>query len=201
MADAELIMVARMRDEASAGLKNLGTQVKTVEGQTGITAATFKRFVPQIARVGTAALGLGVAFGLIGNQIGGTVGKVFMFTGAIASALPALSALVGMLKNVAIVQSVVAALFGRPWVGIAALAVGATVAAGLGGLALGKRGAAAAPAVGEMALAGVPTTIAGAGGGGNVTINVGALMGDESDAREFARLIQKYNRENTRLGQ
>ena len=183
MADeAAVTIVMRMRDEASAKLKTVGTTMQNT------TAQAFQ-FQLMMTTVGSA---LGAVAGLL-NQLDSPMAKSAAKFFAIGSAAllmgsaiwqlrAPLVALIGWFRGLAIAKAFVLALSG---VGIPML---------LAGLAIG--GAAAV---------GITAATGGFGGGGgagttNVTIQTAAVMGNEQQARQLAKSLQRFSREDTRVG-
>lgn len=181
--EAAVTMVMRMRDEASPKLKNVG---KTME-QTQVQSLQFGL---ALTTLGSAMSALGGLLGQIDNPMA-KMGQQFLMIGsaailsisAIAQLIPLLGGLTKALRSAAIAQAFLAAVSG---VGIPAL---------LAGLAIGA-GAAVAITAATGGFSG------GGGGAGNVThVNInGPVMGNEQEARQFARKIQSFNREDARIG-
>jgi hypothetical protein len=185
--EAAVTMVMRMRDEASPKLKNVG---QTME-QTQVKSLQF----------GLALTTLGSAMGALGGlmgQIDHPMAKMlqnFLMLGsaailsisAIGQLIPVLKGLTGVTRALAVAKAFLLGLSGPAgWAMLGA------------GLALGA-GAAVAVTAATGGFSGGAGTPAGQGNVTHVNIN-GPVMGNEQEARQFARKIQSFNREDSRVG-
>jgi hypothetical protein len=182
--EVSTVMVLRMRDEASAQMKNYAGTTE----QATMASLDFKMTL-------TAVGGALTAVGALINQIDSPTAKLaatFLMTGgaimttvsAIIQMIPYIRSLITWLRSLAVSQAIVQALMGP--VGWARLGIGLAVAG--------------------AATAGIVAMTGGFGGGGtgrgaiNVNINTAAIMGNEQQARDLATTIQRYTRENDRVG-
>jgi len=177
--EAAVTVVMRMKDEASAGMQQFGqttqqTEIQALQLNAALTA------------MGSAFTAVGSLVGQLENPLAKTASTFLMTGGAILSTvaaigtmLPYIRTLITSLRALAITQTLVAALSGP--VGWGRLAIGLGIAAG--------------------ATAGIVAATGGFGGGGQtVNINTQAFMGSQSDARQFAGKVQRFNRESERIG-
>lgn len=177
--EAATTLVLRMRDEASAGMETFGKTTQQAEIQSlQLNAA--------LTAMGGALTAIGSLLGQLDNPLAKTAstflvtgGAILMTAAAIGTMLPFLRTMIATLRTLAIVQTIVAALTGP--VGWARIGIGLGVAA--------------------AATAGIVAATGGFGGGGTtVNINTAAFMGSDADARKFSEKVQRFNRENERLG-
>ncbi len=183
LTEAIIAIVAKMRDEASPKMKNLGETTKT-------TNTNLKDLKLGLVAVGSAFTSVGSLINRIDNPTAKlaadfllTAGAIASTAGAIITMIPVIKSLITWLRSLALVQTLVKALSGPA--GWAQLAIG-----------LGVAGAAFAGTTALMNSAGG----GGAGGAQVVNINTPAFMGNDSDARKFSRKMQTISREDTRLG-
>jgi hypothetical protein len=180
--EAAITIVGRMRDEISDKMSNMANNTKhatvnMMELKVGLTA------------VGSALTATGALINRIDNPLAKqaatwllTAGALFSTTSAIMSMIPVIKNLITWLRSLAIVQTVVKALSGP--IGWAQLGIGLGLAA-----------------AGTAAVYGL--TAAGhsqAGTGTTININSQAFAGNKVEARKFASKIQRYNREESRIG-
>lgn len=183
--EAAVTIVARMRDEASGKMANLGKQTQ----QTNVNMTDLRM---TLTAVGSAFVGIGSLLGKLDNPLAKTASNFFLIGGAIGSTagailnvIPYIGKLITWLRNLAIVQTIVKALSGPAgWVQL--------------GVGLAIAGAATA---GVLAMTG---GLRGSTGGGTtaqvVNINSQAFTGNDAEARKFASKVQRYSREESRLG-
>jgi len=181
--EAAVTIVARMRDEASAKMQNLG---KTT-AKTNITMAETQM---TLTAVGSALVGVGALLGKMDNPLAKTAstflltaGAIGATAGAIMNMIPYIGKLITWLRSLAIAQTLVAALSGPAgW---------ARIGIGLGIAAAGTAGIVAATG-----------GFGGRGGGTTQVVNINsqAFTGNDAEARKFASKVQRYSREETRLG-
>lgn len=180
MADVATTLVLRMQDDASAQMTDFGqsTQAATIESLQLNTALT---------AMGSAL----TAVGSLINQIDApaakmaatfvmTAGAIMSTVAAIGTALPYIRQLITWLRNLSVVQAVVAALSGP--VGWGRLAIG-----------LGIAGAATAGIVAMTGGFSRGTTT-------EVNINAQAFAGNEAEARKFGARINRFGTEETTIG-
>ncbi len=180
--EAIVTIVMKMRDEASKQLSAFGNNV--VKNRQAL-----RELATGATTVGVSFIALGAALKGINNPMAQTasnllliVGGVLSFIGTAGSFISAIGKIINSLKSLAIVQTIVKALSGP--VGWAQIGIGLAVA-----------GAATAGIYAMTRSSG-----GGGSGGGNVTINTAAVMGNQQQARQLSRDIQRYNREDARLG-
>jgi len=178
--EAAITIVTRMRDEASPKLQKFG---QNLEAQ----AFSAQQLQMSLVAAGSAMAAMGSLMSQLDSpaaKVAGTflvtAGAIMSTTSAIMLAMPEIKKLIGTLRALAIVQTIVAALTGP--VGWARIAIGL--------------GVAAAGAAGIVAMTGGFSR----GGGTTVNINTAAVMGNEQQARSLARQIQTKTREDARLG-
>jgi len=179
MADAATTVVLRMRDEASAGMQQFGqttqeAQMQSLQFNTALTAMG-----SALTGVGSLLNQLDVPAAKIAGTFITTAGAIMSTTSAIIIALPQIRQLITWLRNLAVAQTLVAALSGP--VGWARIGIGLGVAA--------------------AATAGIVAATGGIGGGGTtVNINTQAFVGNDANARQFASKVQRFTRESDRIG-
>jgi len=181
MADeVSTVMVLRMRDEASA-------QMKQFAGTTQEAALASLDFKMTLTAVGGALTAVGALVNQIDNPTAKLAATFLMTGGAIMTTASAILQMIGpvkqlitWLRTLAVTQAIVKALSGP--VGWAQIGIGLAVA-----------GAATA---GIMAMTG------GFGGGStNVNIQGGPLvMSNDSDMRKFGAAISESQRREQRVG-
>lgn len=178
--EAVVTIVMKMRDEATKQLSNFGNNLAK-------NRAALRELAMGATTVGVAFIGLGSVLKNMNNPLAQTVGGILTlvggtlaFIGTAGMFISAIGKIVNALRSLAIVSTVTKALMGP--VGWAQIGIGL--------------GVAAAATAGIYAL----TRGGGGGGGGGVTINTAAVMGNQQQARQLARDIQRYNREDARLG-
>jgi len=178
--EAATTIVLRMRDEASDQMATFGQTTQQAE-------IASLQFNAALTAVGGALTAVGSLLGQLDSPLAKTAstflttgGAILMTVAAISTMLPYIRNLITSLRSLAIVQTIVAALSGP--IGWAKIGIG-----------LGIAGA---------ATAGIIAMTGGFGGGRNeaVTIQTSAFMGSDADARKFAAKVQRFNRENERLG-
>lgn len=177
-------MALRMRDEASASMQQFGdaTQAAQIEA----------------LQMNVALTAMGGALSAVGSLIGQldspmakmastfllTAGAMLTTTSAIIMMVPEIRKLITWLRNLAIAQVLVRALAGPAgWVTLGVgLAIAGAATAGIIGLTGGFGG--------------------GGGGGRGMTVNINAeaFTGSDADARKFASKVQRFTREDTRIG-
>lgn len=180
--EAVITIVGRMRDEISDKMHSLATNTKTahinmLELKVGLTA------------VGSALTATGALINRLDNPLAKTAstwlltaGAIFSTSSAILTMIPVIRTLITWLRSLAIIQTIVKALSGP--IGWAQVGIGLGVAA-----------------AGTAAIYGMTRNLGGsAQGGTTVNINAQAFAGNTSEARKFAGKIQRYSREETRLG-
>ena len=199
--EAAVTVVIRARDETAGALQKVQQNTQRMD-------MSFRTAISSVASFGSAAAGLAVGMGILGASTSGLISKVLLFTSATVAALPAIMMLINLLRQLNVIQRITIAL-----------QVTLNAVLGAGGLAsiFSKLGAA-----GLLAKLGPAGLVAGVGlasyfgtryvmgkieGGSKptpapatVNINAGALMGNEAEARRFARQIQDSIREEQRLG-
>lgn len=176
--EAATTIVLRMRDEASANMAQFGetTQQATMESLQLNTALT---------AMGSALTAVGSLLGQMESPLAKTA-STFLLTGgailstvaAIGTMLPYLKNLINTMRSLAIAQTIVAALSGP--VGWARIGIGLGVAA--------------------AATAGIVAATGGFSGGTTVNVNTPAFMGSDADARKFSEKVQRFSRQNERIG-
>lgn len=176
--EAVTTIVLRMQDEASTSMNEFGqtTQQATLESLQLNTALT---------AVGGALTAIGSLLGQLDNPLAKTAstflvtaGAIFTTVAAIGTMLPYIRNLITTLRTLAITQTIVAALTGP--VGWARIGIGLGVAA--------------------VATAGIVAATGGFQRGTTVNVTTAAFMGSEADARKFAGKVQRFSRENERIG-
>lgn len=180
MADeVSTVMVLRMRDEASAQMKNFAGTTE----QATLASLDFKMTL-------TAVGGALTAVGALVNQIDNPTAKLaatFLMTGgammttvsAIISMIPYIRSLITSLRALAVTQAIVKALSGP--VGWAQLGIGLAIAG--------------------AATAGIVAMTGGFGGTKTVEIKGGPLvMENDAQMRKFAGIINETNRREERVG-
>jgi len=180
--EAVLAITARMRDDASAKMQNLGKTMQEQQKQA-------LNLHLALTTVGTAMTAMGSLANRLDNPLAKlastfllTGGAIFSTTSAILQMIPQISKLITWLRGLAIAQAVVSALSGPG--GIATLGVGLAVAAGA--------------TAGVYAL--TRTNAGERGGAPPVNIYSQAFTGNDVEARTFGRKLQTIAREDTRLG-
>ena len=184
MADeAATTIVLKMRDEASQKMSNFGdtTQAVTLESlqlQVALTA------------VGGALSALGGILGMIDNPAAKAAQTFLMFSGAlfstaaaIGTAIPVIKSLLGSLRSLAIIQTIVKALQGP--VGWAQIGIGLGIAG--------------------VATAGIIAMSGGFSGGGGRTTNINIrggplLMDDDASMDRFSRRITESQNRDKAVG-
>ena len=178
--EASVVIVARMRDEASAKLKGMGSQLQATQQQTF-------QFNLMMTTLGSTMSAMGGLLGQMDSPLAKTAQKFLMIGAAamltissVTQLIAILPGLIRWLRNLAIAQAFVQALSG---IGIGTVIAGR---AGAGAAAVGIHAA-----TGGFSRGGAGTT--------NVTIT-GPVMGNEQEARQFAHAIQRFMREDARVG-
>lgn len=189
--EAVVVLTMRARDEASPQINNVGASAANM-------GTAFRQALPSLASFGSSMTSLLIITGALNNSTGRWITTTLAVASATASAIPAMTATVKILRSLtlatkaqAVAQSVLLGLsgIGLPLVA-AGLAAGAATAAGL--IVLEKRSQKASPAVNLQAAPGAaPITI----------INQGVMMGNEQDAERLAADIRRRNRQAERLGE
>lgn len=179
--EAIVTIVMKMRDEASKELQKFGQNV--VKNRQAL-----RELATGATTVGVSFIALGSVLKNINNPLAQTVGGVLnlvggvlAFIGTAGMFISAIGKIVNAMKSLAIIQTIVKALSGP--VGWAQIGIGLAVA-----------GAATA------GIYAMTRSSSGAAPQGGVTINTTAVMGNQQQARQLARDIQRYNREDARLG-
>ena len=177
--EAATTIVLRMQDEASTQMQQFGLSTQQAEIQSiQLNAA--------LTAMGSALTAVGSLLGQLDNPLAKTASTFLMTGGAILSTVAALGTMLPYIKNLittlrtlAIAQTIIAALSGPVgWTRI--------------GIGLGIAG---------VATAGIIAMTGGFGGGGTtVNISTPAFMGSDADARKFASKVQRFSREDARLG-
>ena len=214
MADeAAVTIVMGMRDDASADLQRFDQNVQTSKKGLQGYETQLSQTAQGLISFGNAALGsisLLMQFSTESDNASEaskrqreslikmlTMGQIFL---SLASTVMSLT---NALKGSAIAAAVLQAIMGNPWAAVIGLVAGAAVAIGMYKLLSYQSGGTVPGPIGTPRLAmvhgGETITPPGQGGGG-IHIHVGAMLGRDADAREFARLISKYTREEQRLG-
>lgn len=185
--EAAVTIVARMRDEASGKMANLGKTTQT-------TTVNMNDLRMTLTAVGSALVGIGSLLGKLDNPaakmasnfflIGGAIGST---AGAILNVIPYIGKLITWLRNLAVVQTIVKALSGP--VGWAQLGIGLGLAAVGTAAVIGLSGGFSNQSAGTASR-----------GGTTVNINSQAFAGNDAEARKFASKVQRYSREEARLG-
>ena len=181
--EAAITIVGRMRDEISDKMGNLASNTKHAE-------VNMMNFKIGLTAVGSALTATGALINRIDSPLAKnaatwllTAGALFSTTSAIIAMIPVIRNLITWLRSLAIMQTIVKALSGP--IGWAQVGIGLGIAAA---------GTAAIYGMSAMARGG------GTGGGTTVNINSQAFAGNTAEARKFASKIQRYSREETRLG-
>ena len=212
--EAAVTIVMGMRDDASAGLQRFDKNVQTSKQGLQSYGQQLRQTAQGLISFGSAALGTISLMMQMSKQSDNateaqirhresimkmlTVGHIFL---SLASGAMALTK---ALKGSAIAAAVLQAIMGNPWVAAIGLAAGAVVAIGMykllsmqaGGIVPGPLGA---PRL-AMVHGGETITPPGPGGKSEIHIHVGAMLGRDPEAREFARLVSKYTYEERRIG-
>ncbi|MCK9599853.1 MAG: hypothetical protein M0R06_12490 [Sphaerochaeta sp.] len=179
--EAIVTIVMKMRDEATKELQKFGANV--VKNRQAL-----QQLATGATTVGVSFIALGSVLKDINNPLAQTVGGVLSLVGGILAFIgtagmfiSAIGKIIAAMRSLAIIQTIVKALSGP--VGWAQIGIGLAVAgAATAGIYAMTRGS------------------GGGGGGGGVTINTAAVMGNQQQARQLAHDIQRYNREDARLG-
>ena len=180
--EAIVTIVMKMRDEATKELQKFSQNV--VKNRQAL-----RELATGATTVGVSFIALGSVLKEINNPLAQTVGGVLSLVGGVLAFIgtagmfiSAIGKIVNAMKSLAIIQTIVKALSGP--VGWAQIGIGLAVAG--------------------AATAGIYAMTRGSGGGGSgsggVTINTAAVMGNQQQARQLAHDIQRYNREDARLG-
>ena len=199
--EAIVTIVMRMRDEASAQIKAV-TQ-KIIEHRQQL-----RELATGAAYVGVTFVAMGAALKQINSPLAQTAGGILTIVGGILSFvgtsvyfIMAVGKIINVLRSLAVVQAIVKALTGP--VGWAQLGIGLGVAAvaTAGIYAMTRSQGGSDTTGGGIAFTGknMPRLTANKGTT-NVTVQTAAVMGNQQQARQLARDIQKYNREDQRLG-
>ncbi len=183
LTEAIIAIVARMRDEASPKMKQLGETAKT-------TKINMQDLKLGLVAVGSAFTAVGSRVNRLDNPTAKlasdfllTAGAIASTAGAILTMIPVIGNLIKWLRSLAIMQTLVKALSGPAGWAQLAIGLGVAGAAYAGTTALMNSSGGGAPARGQT-----------------VNINTPAFMGNDSDARKFSRKMQTISREDTRLG-
>jgi len=182
MADEAIVtIVARMRDEASPKMSQLGKTTETSQ----MTMANFRM---TLVAVGSALTAVGSLLGKMDNPAAKMASNFLLISGAMTSTvgaifnmIPMIRQLITWLRTLAITQAIVKSLAGP--VGWAQLGIGLGVAA--------------------AATAGIVAATGGFGGKQGATIvniNAQAFTGSRADARKFGSQIKQIQVSETRLG-
>lgn len=133
MDEASILIIARMRDEASAEMSGLGTTTRR-------TQSDMQTFRMTMLTVGSALTSVGALIGRIDSPQAKMASNFFLIAGAVAhtaSALtriiPTITKLTASLRSLALIQSIVSALSGPA--GWALLGAG-VIAGGIGTAAI-----------------------------------------------------------------
>lgn len=179
MADAATTLVLRMQDEASAEMNQFGqtTQQATIQSIQMNAALT---------AMGSALTGVGSLLGQVDTPAAKlastfltTGGAMLSTTSAIIQMIPYIKQMITWLRSLAVTQAIVKALSGPA--GWATLGIGLAVAG--------------------AATAGIVAATGGFGGGGTtVNVNSQAFAGNTAEARKFATKINRFGREESRIG-
>jgi hypothetical protein len=181
--EAAITIIGRMRDEISDKMGKVSTTTKT-------TDLTMREFKMSLMAVGSALTATGSLINRIDNPLAKTAATWLLTAGAIISTtsaifymIPQIKALITMLRGLAVIQTIVKALSGP--IGWAQVGIGLGIAA-----------------AGTAAIYGMTRGMGGgnAQGGQTININAQAFAGNTAEARKFASKIQRYSREETRLG-
>lgn len=182
MNEAAVTIVTRMRDEASQKMKGMGQTMQNTQQQAF-------QFNLMLTTLGSAMSALGGLLGQIDSPLAKQAQKwfaigaaVFLSISAISQVINIMKPLIATLRQLAVVQAIVQALSGPG--GWLTLGVGLALAGGATAAIVGMTGGFSR----------------GGGGTTNVNINTAAVMGNEQQARELARSIQRFNREDARIG-
>jgi len=164
--EASLLIVARMRDEASGSMASLGQTTQKTSMDMQQMQMTLMATGSALAAVGSLMNQMESPQVKMAAQFFVIAGAIMSTTGAIMTAMPQIAKLTASLRSLAIVQSVIAALSGPG--GWAMLGVGAAVGIGAG--------------------IGISKMTASGGGGGNTVINnIGGSMITEREVGEITR--------------
>ncbi len=182
MDEAIVTIVAKMRDEASPAMKNLGTQTQS-------TDMAMRDFRMSLVAVGSALTAVGSLVGKMDNPVAKMASNWLLTAGAIMSTvsailwmIPNIQKLIAALRSMAIAQAIVKALSGP--VGWAQLGIG------LGVAAVATAGIMAATGAFSENKSSSPT----------VNINSQAFTGSRADARKFGAQVSRVAVSETRLG-
>lgn len=180
MADVATTLVLRMHDDASAQMQNFGdttqqAQIEAIQFNAALTA------------MGSAMTAVGSLIGQIDSPLAKMASTFLITTGAILTTIsaiiqvgPYLGQLIGWLRNLAIVQTVLAALSGPT--GWARIALGLGIAA-----------------AGTAAIVGLSGGFS-RGGGTTVNVNSQAFAGNEAEARKFGSRISRFGEQENTIG-
>jgi len=173
---------------------------------------------------GATALSVASSVARLGNQMGllndeqektvstiiSTVGALSALAGGLARMIPLILAIARAERTRAII-SAMGSVAGVPIVGVAlAIAAGATIGAIIAGVMSHQMGTGQRQQIPGTSTQGMLAMVHGGevisrpregGAGGNTTVNLtGPFMGNESEARSFAKRIGRYLQEEKRIG-
>lgn len=160
-----------------------------------------RQLTERLQSVNPILLRIGVIAGTVAVAFAAIAGPILLFLGFLPAIISGVTTLIGLFSALKVI------LTGGIGIGqvAAGLATGvAAVAAAKGIASMQQGGIVTRPTLALVGERGPEAVVPLKSGrtlpGPEVHIHVGALMGNEAEARAFARLIQEFQRQDTRLG-